>query len=66
VFTGGQPGDGDAWSDMRTRVFIDTPYQVVIRRCGTCGKGEVVTGRGFLPQLFPDSAEGAGGDRRTT
>jgi len=51
---------------MRTRVFIDTPYQVVIRRCGTCGKGEVVTGRGFLPQLFPDSAEGAGGDRRTT
>ncbi len=32
-----------------TRVFASTPYQVVIRRCEDCGRGEVLTGRGPKP-----------------
>jgi len=49
VFTAGRPGEAPGPANLRTRVFTDTPYHVVVRQCGTCGKGEVVTGRGPRP-----------------
>jgi 5-methylcytosine-specific restriction endonuclease McrA len=49
VPTGEGPGTATALPEARARGFTGTPYQVVIRQCETCGKGEVVTGRGPRP-----------------
>jgi hypothetical protein len=51
VIAGKESFDAAGVAEVRTRVFTDAPYQVVIRRCETCGKGEVLTGRG--PRSLP-------------